>query len=56
MEKITIGIDNLYHANDSPKCYLDLISLPQWQLVVARIQVQGTENLGLTKGIKDLLQ
>jgi hypothetical protein len=40
---------------DSQKCRLDLVTFPQWQLMAAKLQVQGTKNLGLTKGIKNLL-
>jgi len=40
---------------DSPKCCFDLATFPQWQLMVAKFQVQCIENLNLTKGIKDLL-
>jgi len=40
---------------NSPKNCFDLITFPQWQFMVGRHQIQGTENLGLSKGIKDLL-
>jgi hypothetical protein len=56
MAKTIIGINNPSHEDHSPKCHLDRITLPQWKLMVARPQVQGIENLGLTKGIKDFLQ
>jgi hypothetical protein len=38
---------------NSSKCCLDLVTFLQWQPMVVRSQVQGTSNLGLTKGIKD---
>jgi hypothetical protein len=41
---------------NSPKCCFDLITLLQWQRVVTKPLVQGIKNLGLTKGIKDLIQ
>ncbi len=40
---------------NSPKCCLNLVIFLQWQLMVVGPQVQGFENLGLFKGIKDLL-
>jgi len=41
---------------NSPKSCFDLVTLFQWQLMVAKLQVQGTENLGLSKGIKDFFR
>jgi hypothetical protein len=38
-----------------PKCCFDLVPLLQWQLMVAKPQIQGVENLCLTHGIKDFL-
>jgi hypothetical protein len=35
---------------NSPKCCIDLVTLPQEQLMVAKPQVQGIKNLGLSKG------
>jgi hypothetical protein len=40
---------------NSPKNYFDLITLLKWKLMVATPQVQNIENLGLSKGIKNLL-
>jgi hypothetical protein len=39
---------------DSQKCCIDLVTFPQWQLMVAKLQIQGIKNLGLTKGIKNI--
>jgi hypothetical protein len=38
-----------------PKRCFDLITFPQWQLMVPRLYVQITENVGLSKDIKDSL-
>jgi len=41
---------------NTPNIFFDFITFPQWKLMVAKPQVQGTKNLGLTLGIKDFLQ
>jgi hypothetical protein len=38
-------------ANSLKYC-LDLVTCLQWYLMLAKPQIQGTKNLGLTKGIK----
>jgi hypothetical protein len=56
MAKITIETNNpSMKINPLESCF-DLVTLPQWQLMVARLQVQNVENLGLPKGIEDLFQ
>jgi len=49
-QKIPLVQIILHMRVNFPKCCLDLITFLQWQLMEARLQVQGTKNLWLNQG------
>jgi len=55
MARITIGTNYLSYKDLSFKMLFDFVTFLQWQLMVAKLKVQGVENFGLLKGIKNLL-
>jgi hypothetical protein len=52
MAKTSIGTNNLSHGDQSPKMMCWPYCLPSMTINDTILQVQGIENLGLSKGIK----
>jgi hypothetical protein len=56
MARIAIAINNLSIRINILRSCFDFVTFPQWQLMIARTQVQNVKHPSLPKGIENLFQ